>query len=136
MPNDITFEEGKHYTFDLKVGKDKVTIEQVSVNGNVLSIPFGDGWRSDTEEDLGAVSITDTEDEGKTAWEDGDQIIATLTSQYYGEQTAVRTFSGSDGTWSTDESFSYLKTKRLPSKRSMHRRISLVRANTSNLIVN
>ena len=108
MKEDITFEEGTHYTFNLKVGKDKVTIEQVSVNYN-LDSPFGDGWRSDTEEDLGAVSITDTQDEGKTAWYDGDQIIATLTSQYYGEQTAMLTFSGSDGTWSTDESFSYLE---------------------------
>ena len=70
MKEDITFEEGTHYAFDLKVGKDKVTIEQVSVNGN-LDSPFGDGWRSDTEEDLGAVSITDTQDEGKTAWVDG-----------------------------------------------------------------
>lgn len=111
MKEDITFEEGTHYTFDLKVGKDKVTIEQVSVNGNDPSIPFGDGWRSDTEEDLGAVSITDTQDEGKTAWDDGDQIIATLTSQRYGEQTAMLTFSGSDGTWSTDESFSYLENE-------------------------
>lgn len=111
MPNDITFQEGTHYTFDLKVGKDKVTIKQVSVNGNDPSVPFGDGWRSDTEEDLGAVSITDTQDEGKTAWYDGDQIIATLTSQYYGKQTAMLTFSGSDGTWSTDESFSYLENE-------------------------
>ena len=111
MKEDITFEEGTHYTFNLKVGKDKVTIEQVSVNGNDPSIPFGDGWRSDIEEDLGAVSITDTQDEGKTAWVDGDQIIATLTSQRYGEQTAMLTFSGSDGTWSTDESFSYLENE-------------------------
>lgn len=110
MNEDITFEEGTHYTFDLKVGKDKVTIEQVSVNDN-LDSPFGDGWSSDTEEDLGAVSITDTQDEGKTAWDDGDQIIATLTSQRYGEQTAMLTFSGSDGTWSTDESFSYLENE-------------------------
>ena len=111
MPEAKTLEEGTHYTFDLKVGKDKVTIEQVSVNGNDQSIPFGDGWRSDTEEDLGAVSITDTQDEGKTAWDNGDQIIATLTSQRYGEQTAMLTFSGSDGTWSTDESFSYLENE-------------------------
>ena len=110
MNEDITFEEGTHYTFDLKVGKDKVTIEQVSVNDN-LDSPFGDGWSSDTEEDLGAVSITDTQDEGKTAWDDGDQIIATLTSQRYGEQTAMLTFSDSDGTWSTDESFSYLENE-------------------------
>ena len=111
MPNDITFEEGKHYTFDLKVGKDVVTIEQVSVNGNDPSIPFSDGWNNEKELDDGSGSITDTQDEGKTAWDDGDQIIATLTSQRYGEQTAMLTFSGSDGTWSTDESFSYLENE-------------------------
>ena len=44
-----TFVAGTHYTFDLKVGKDAVTIEQVSVNDN-LDSPFGDGWNN--EEDL------------------------------------------------------------------------------------
>ena len=111
MKEDITFEEGTHYTFDLKVGKDKVTIEQVSVNGNDPSVPFGDGWRSDTEEDLGAVSITDTEDEGKTAWEDGDQIIATLTSQRYGEQTATLTYDGINWTHPEDMTFKYLENE-------------------------
>ena len=111
MPNDITFEEGKHYTFDLKVGKDVVTIEQVSVNGNDPSIPFSDGWNNEKELDDGSGSITNTQDEGKTAWDDGDQITATLTSQRYGEQTATLTFSGSDSTWSTDESFSYLENE-------------------------
>ena len=114
MKEDIAFEEGTHYTFDLKVGKDAVTIEQVSVNGNDSSVPFGDGWSSDTEEHLGGTSSTlihNTEDVGKTAWVDGDQIIATLTSQRYGEQTAMLTFSGSDGTWSTGESFSYLENE-------------------------
>ena len=108
MKEDITFEEGTHYTFDLKVGKDAVTIEQVSVNGNDPAIPFGDGWRSDTEEDLGAVSITDTQDEGKTAWYDGDQIIATLTSQRYGEQTATLTYDGVNWTHPEDMTFKYL----------------------------
>ena len=111
MPEAKTLEEGTHYTFDLKVGKDKVTIERVSVNGNDPSIPFGDGWNNEEELDDGSGSITDTQDEGKTAWVDGDQIIATLTSQRYGEQTAMLTFSGSDGTWSTDESFSYLENE-------------------------
>lgn len=111
MKEDITFEEGTHYTFDLKVGKDKVTIEQVSVNGNDPSVPFGDGWRSDTEEDLGAVSITDIQDEGKTAWYDGDQIIATLTSQYYGEQTATLTYDGINWTHPEDMTFKYLENE-------------------------
>lgn len=108
MPEAKTLEEGTHYTFDLKVGKDKVTIEQVSVNGNDPAIPFGDGWRSDTEEDLGAVSITDTQDEGKTVWDDGDQIIATLTSQRYGEQTATLTYDGVNWTHPEDMTFKYL----------------------------
>mgnify|MGYP000336769142 CR=1 FL=1 len=111
MPEAKTLEEGTHYTFDLKVGKDKVTIKQVSVNGNDPSVPFGDGWRSDTEEDLGAVSITDTQDEGKTAWYDGDQIIATLTSQYYGKQTAMLTYDGINWTYPEDMTFKYLENE-------------------------
>ena len=48
MKEDITFAEGKHYTFDLKVGKDKVSVEQVSMGD--FDSPFGDGWNN--EEDL------------------------------------------------------------------------------------
>ena len=102
MKEDITFEEGTHYTFDLKVGKDKVTLTLTTTDTD-----FPGGWNNEVTLDGG--SATDTQDEGKTAWVDGDQIIATLASQYYGEQTAMLTFSGSDGTWSTDESFSYLE---------------------------
>ena len=48
MQEDITFAEGTHYTFDLKVGKDVLTLEQVSMNDS--DSPFGDGWNN--EEDL------------------------------------------------------------------------------------
>ena len=48
MKEDIAFAEGKHYTFDLKVGKDKVSVEQVSMGD--FDSPFGDGWNN--EEDL------------------------------------------------------------------------------------
>ena len=48
MQEDITFAEGTHYTFDLKVGKDKVSVEQVSMGD--FDSPFGDGWNN--EEDL------------------------------------------------------------------------------------
>lgn len=48
MKEDITFAEGTHYTFDLKVGKDKVSVEQVSMGD--FDSPFGDGWNN--EEDL------------------------------------------------------------------------------------
>lgn len=111
MPNDITFEEGTHYSFDLKVGKDVVTIEQVSVNGNVPSITFSEGWNNEKELDDGSGSITDTEDEGKTAWVDGDQIIATLTSQYYGKQTAMLTYDGINWTHPEDMTFKYLENE-------------------------
>ena len=43
-----SFVAGTHYTFDLKVGKDKVSIEQVSMGTS--DSPFGDGWNN--EEDL------------------------------------------------------------------------------------
>ena len=43
-----SFVAGKHYIFDLKVGKDKVIVYEVST-GN-MDNPFGEGW--DTEKDL------------------------------------------------------------------------------------
>ena len=48
MPEAKTLAEGTHYTFNLKVGKNKVTVEQVSTND--FDSPFGDGWNN--EEDL------------------------------------------------------------------------------------
>ena len=50
-----------------------------------------------------------TQDAGKTAWENGDQIIVTLTSQKYGEQAAALTYDGSS--WSTEASLSYLENE-------------------------
>ena len=50
-----------------------------------------------------------TQDEGKTAWENGDEIIVTLTSQKYGEQAAALTYDGSS--WSTEASLSYLENE-------------------------
>ena len=50
-----------------------------------------------------------TEDPGKTAWENGDQIIVTLISQKYGEQAAALTYDGSS--WSTEASLSYLENE-------------------------
>ena len=50
-----------------------------------------------------------TQDEGKTAWENGDQIIITLISQKYGEQAAALTYNGSS--WSTEASLSYLENE-------------------------
>ena len=47
-----------------------------------------------------------TQDVGKRAWEDGDQIIVTLTSKRYGVQSAVLTYDGTS--WSTDARFLYL----------------------------
>ena len=50
-----------------------------------------------------------TQDEGKTAWENGDQIIITLTSQKYGEQAVALTYDGIS--WSTEASLSYLENE-------------------------
>ena len=46
MKEDITFAEGTHYTFDLKVGKDYIYITEANANG---AFP---GWDNDSEEDL------------------------------------------------------------------------------------
>ena len=53
--------------------------------------------------------VIGTQDEGKTAWENGDQILVTLTSQKYGEQAAALTYNGSS--WSTEASLSYLENE-------------------------
>ena len=45
-------------------------------------------------------------DIGKTAWEEDDQIIVTLTSKRFGAQSAVLTYNGTS--WSTEASLSYL----------------------------
>lgn len=50
--------------------------------------------------------VIGTQDEGKTAWENGDEIIVTLISQKYGEQAVALTYNGSS--WSTEASLSYL----------------------------
>ena len=42
-----SFVAGKHYTFDLKVGKDKVSVEHVSMGD--FDSPFGDGWNNETD---------------------------------------------------------------------------------------
>ena len=50
-----------------------------------------------------------TQDEGKTTWENGDQIIVTLISQKYGEQAVALIYNGSS--WSTEASLSYLENE-------------------------
>ena len=67
-----------------------------------IDSPFGDGWHN--EIDLKAIG---TQDEGKTAWENGDQIIVTFTSPRFGTQYGTLTYDGT--VWSTDDSFSYLE---------------------------
>ena len=42
-----SFVAGTHYTFNLKVGKDKVTIEQISTSD--FDSPFGDGWNNEND---------------------------------------------------------------------------------------
>ena len=53
--------------------------------------------------------VIGTQDEGKTAWENGDQIIVTLISQKYGEQAVALIYNGSS--WSTEASLSYLENE-------------------------
>ena len=47
MKEAITFAEGTHYTFDLKVGKDKVTLTPTTTDTD-----FPGGWDNNSEEDL------------------------------------------------------------------------------------
>ena len=53
-----------------------------------------------------------TQDEGKTAWADGDKIFVHLYSQKYGDQAATLTFDAGSNTWESDDaSLSYLENE-------------------------
>ena len=53
-----------------------------------------------------------TQDEGKTAWADGDKILVHLYSQKYGDQAATLTFGAESNTWESDDaSLSYLENE-------------------------
>ena len=53
-----------------------------------------------------------TQDEGKTAWADGDNILVHLYSQKYGDQTVTLTFDAENNTWESDGgTLSYLENE-------------------------
>ena len=53
-----------------------------------------------------------TQDEGKTAWVDGDKILVHLYSQKYGDQAVTLTFDAENNTWKSDGgTLSYLENE-------------------------
>lgn len=51
VPTDgMVFTAGNHYTFNLRVGKNMMTINQLSIDG--IGNPFNGGWNTDSETDL------------------------------------------------------------------------------------
>jgi len=53
-----------------------------------------------------------TQDEGKTAWENGDNILVHLYSQKYGDQAVTLTFDAENNTWESDGgTLSYLENE-------------------------
>ena len=53
-----------------------------------------------------------TQDEGKTAWVDGDKILVHLYSQKFGDQAATLTFDAESNTWESDDaSLNYLENE-------------------------
>ena len=53
-----------------------------------------------------------TQDEGKTAWVDGDKIFVHLYSQKFGDQAATLTFDVESNTWESDDaSLNYLENE-------------------------
>ena len=53
-----------------------------------------------------------TQDEGKTAWVDGDKILVHLYSQKYGDQAVILTFDAENNAWESDGgTLSYLENE-------------------------
>ena len=100
----MTFEEGGEYTFEVKVGKDKVLV----LTEHITITDYPGGWNSDSEESLNGEIAIGTPDDGKTGWAVGDQVFVTLTSDYFGAQTYVYTFDGNGWTFE-DDCFYYLE---------------------------
>ena len=56
--------------------------------------------------------VIGTQDEGKTAWADGDKILVHLYSQKYGDQAVTLTFDAENNTWESDGgTLSYLENE-------------------------
>ena len=94
------------FTFPLSVLVSCEQIEDFSQETTSLQFVVSDFPAFGESPDTRAIG---TQDEGKTSWENGDQIIVTLTSQKYGEQAAALTYDGSS--WSTEASLSYLENE-------------------------
>ena len=100
----MTLEEGGEYTFEVKVGKDKLHV----LTEDITITDYPGGWNSDSEENLNGEIAIGTSDDGKTGWAVGDQVFVTLTSDYFGAQTYVYTFDGNGWTFE-DDCFYYLE---------------------------
>ena len=81
---------------------------QPAGNGNLQFVvsdfpAFGEG---------GQTRAIGLEDEGKTAWADGDNILVHLYSQKYGDQAVTLTFDAENNTWESDGvTLSYLENE-------------------------
>ena len=94
------------FTFPLSVLVSCEQIEDFSQETTSLQFVVSDfpafGESPDTR-------VIGTQDVGKTAWEEDDQIIVTRTSKKFGAQSAVLTYNGTS--WSTAVSFLYLENE-------------------------
>ena len=102
------FEAGYHYTVNLKVGKDKIEVEDITVgnwNGGTAEQP-DTGWSDETNLD-GTEGNIGTPDAGKTAWADGDQLIVTVSGNNMADQSL--TVARANGTWTPDKTIKYDK---------------------------
>ena len=81
---------------------------QLAGNGNLQFVvsdfpTFGEGAQT---------RVIGTQDEGKTAWADGDKILVHLYSQKYGDQAVTLTFDAENNTWESDGgTLSYLENE-------------------------
>ena len=97
------------FTFPLSVLVSCEQIEDFSQETTSLQFVVSDfpafGESPDTR-------VIGTQDVGKTAWENGDQIIVTLISQKYGDQAVTLTFDAENNTWESDGgTLSYLENE-------------------------
>lgn len=87
--NYLTLTAGTHYTYYLKVGKDKSELYFDKASADI----FG-GWNNET--DLNNDSDIGGDDTGKSAWVVGDEILVLFDTEYYGKQVTTLTYAEDD----------------------------------------
>lgn len=98
------FEEGHEYPYTLNIGKNKAWMTKLSSDN-----PSGWTKEENLQQQTGTIG---TPDEGKTAWKDGDELLAKVYDKHHGDTFASFTYNG--GAWNLTGGGLYYREDNVP----------------------